>query len=217
MAFRHLLILALFLLSLLKAFPDGKTHFLNLPLDLSPEKMMEELRRKGLLQEGTYEMSGRLSGMPVRLTLHPAEDTTGINSIVLTTKMSQGGDLREDYQVLRQWMCRHYGVPVWESTVRSHAFARWYLGAGQDIVMIATARPAVEIWFYNSHDKRNIDYYSILKYCERNPVDGVPHLTADEAVTWKRVVPEVTTKKVGKKRYSRKKRRFSRSKRRRRR
>ena len=82
-------------------------------------------------------------------------------------------------------MRHHYGAPHWESTVRGHAFARWYLDFDRDIVMIATAKSSVDIWFYDNHSKRNIDYYSILKYCERNPSDDVPYYTARECVTWR--------------------------------
>jgi hypothetical protein len=51
--------------------------------------------------------------------------------------------------------------------------------------MIATAKSSVDVWFYDNHSKRNIDYYSILKYCERNPSDDVPYYTAREQVTWR--------------------------------
>ena len=82
-------------------------------------------------------------------------------------------------------MQKHYGAPTWESTVRSHPFARWYVGFDRDIVMIATASAGIEIWFYENHQRRNIDYYAILKYCERNPAPNLPMMTAQESVTWK--------------------------------
>jgi hypothetical protein len=51
--------------------------------------------------------------------------------------------------------------------------------------MIATAKQTVEVYFFDNHQQRNIDYYAILKYCERNPVDAVPHLSARACVTWR--------------------------------
>jgi hypothetical protein len=62
--------------------------------------------------------------------------------------------------------------------------------------MIATAKSSVDIWFYDNHSKRNIDYYSILKYCERNPSDDVPYYTARECVTWRSTSMPTTKRPV---------------------
>ena len=102
---------------------------------------------------------------------------------------------------LMEWMQMYDGTPAWEARVRSHRFARWYVDYDRDIVMIATAQTAVEIWFYENHSVRNIDYYAILKYCERYPNEDVPYYTAEDQVTWKSTAPpEVKKKKVSKRR-----------------
>ena len=117
-----------------------------------------------------------------------------------------------------KWMQKHYGKPTWESTVRSHRFARWYVDYDRDIVMIATAQSTVEIWFYENHTVRNIDYYAILKYCERNPNDDVPYYTAEDCVTWKSTAPpEVHKKKISKRRKASRRHRYKRAKSRKRR
>ena len=164
---------------------DDHTEFLGLPLSLSPAEMIEELSRKGMQQEDSFSLSGRLSGLNVWLNLNSNRDTSALNSILLSTRFQQGKTPRDDYKKLMKWMRHHYGAPTWESTVRGHAFARWFLDFDRDIVMIATAKSTVDIWFYDNHAKRNIDYYSILKYCERNPSDDVPYYTAREQVTWR--------------------------------
>lgn len=164
---------------------DDHTEFLGLPLSLSPAEMIEELSRKGMQQEDSFSLSGRLSGLNVWLNLNSNRDTSALNSILLSTRFQQGKTPRDDYKKLMKWMRHHYGAPTWESTVRGHAFARWFLDFDRDIVMIATAKSTVDIWFYDNHSKRNIDYYSILKYCERNPSDDVPYYTAREQVTWR--------------------------------
>ena len=164
---------------------DDHTEFLGLPLSLSPAEMIEELSRKGMQQEDSFSLSGRLSGLNVWLNLNSNRDTSALNSILLSTRFLQGKTPRDDYKKLMKWMRHHYGAPTWESTVRGHAFARWFLDFDRDIVMIATAKSTVDIWFYDNHAKRNIDYYSILKYCERNPSDDVPYYTAREQVTWR--------------------------------
>ena len=58
---------------------------------------------------------------------------------------------------------------------------------------------AVEI---RSDVTRNLDYYAILKYCERHPANGVPHLAARDCAVWKSKSPlvEPKAKKIGKKR-----------------
>ena len=164
---------------------DDHTEFLGLPLSLSPAEMIEELSRKGMQQEDSFSLFGRLSGLNVWLNLNSNRDTSALNSILLSTRFLQGKTPRDDYKKLMKWMRHHYGAPTWESTVRGHAFARWFLDFDRDIVMIATAKSTVDIWFYDNHAKRNIDYYSILKYCERNPSDDVPYYTAREQVTWR--------------------------------
>jgi hypothetical protein len=164
---------------------DDHTEFLGLPLSLSPMEMIEELSNRGMQQEDNFSLSGRISGLNVWLNLNSNRDTSALNSMLLSTRYQQGRSQRDDYKKMMKWMRHHYGAPHWESTVRGHAFARWYLDFDRDIVMIATAKSSVDIWFYDNHSKRNIDYYSILKYCERNPSDDVPYYTARECVTWR--------------------------------
>ena len=183
---------------------DNHTEFLGLPLSLSPAEMIEELSRKGMQQEDSFSLSGRLSGLNVWLNLNSNRDTSALNSILLSTRFQQGKTPRDDYKKLMKWMRHHYGAPTWESTVRGHAFARWFLDFDRDIVMIATAKSTVDIWFYDNHAKRNIDYYGILKYCERNPSDDVPYYTAREQVTWRSTSVPVIRKTVVKSKTKRK-------------
>ena len=164
---------------------DDHTRFMDLPLSLSPAEMIEELSRKGMQQEDSFSLSGRISGLDVWLNLNSNRDTSALNSLMLSTRYQQGRTPRDDYKKMMKWMRHHYGAPTWEATVRGHAFARWFLDFDRDIVMIATAKSTVDIWFYDNHAKRNVDYYSILKYCERNPSDEVPNFTARECVTWR--------------------------------
>lgn len=171
------------------------TRFLDLPLDLAPEEIMETLEDKGLQRENLFELSGRIAGLDVWLYVNVNKDSTKVNQLLLTTQMQQGKTLRDDYVALRKWMLKHYGAPTWEATVRSHSFARWYVGYDRDIVMIATASAGVEIWFYENHQRRNIDYYAILKYCERNPAPNMPVMYARDNVTWKSTGDTSTVKK----------------------
>lgn len=174
-----------FLVCLTAVQAQEHTCFIDQPLDLPPDELVDALQDKGLQQEDRYELSGRIAGLDVWLYVNVSKDSTKINHILLTTQLQQGNTLRDDYVALRKWMQKHYGAPTWESTVRSHPFARWYVGFDHDIVMIATASSGIEIWFYENHQRRNIDYYAILKYCERNPASNLPMMTAQESVTWK--------------------------------
>ena len=169
----------------MEAKADDHTNFMGLPLSLSPAEMIDELSNRGLQLEDSFSLSGRISGLNVWLNLNSNRDTSALNSMLLSTRYQQGRTQRDDYKKMMKWMRHHYGAPNWESTVRGHAFARWYIGFDRDIVMIATAKSSVDIWFYDNHSKRNVDYYSILKYCERNPSDDVPYYTARECVTWR--------------------------------
>lgn len=161
------------------------TRFLDLPLSLQPDELVEALMDKGLQHEERLELSGRIAGLDIWLYIDVARDSSHINSLLLTSQEQQGHSLHDDFVTLMKWMQRHYGKPTWQSTIRSHPFARWYVGFDRDIVLIATASAGIEIWFYENHKHRNIDYYAILKYCERNPAEGVPQLSARECVTWK--------------------------------
>lgn len=188
---------------------QNNIHFSDLPLSLSPDEMVEQLSQKGMhLVMGaglsdTYRMTGRVAGMNVYVDVNFSKDSLHINHLCLSTHKAVHTIL-EDYTTLMRWMEKHYGKPTWESYVRSHPFARWYIGFDCDIVLIATAKSTIEVYFYNNHTKRNIDYYAILKYCERNPVNTAPHLTARESVTW-RSKTVASVKKKPSKRHLRKK------------
>ena len=179
----------------LTAVAQKHTQILGISLGQSPDEVVRELGNKGLQQEDIYELSGRIAGLRIWVYVDPSKDSMRVNHVLVTTQEQQGRSQRDDYAVLMRWLQKHYGAPAWESTVRSHQFARWYVDFDRDIVMIATAKTAVEIYFYENHDRRNFDYYAILKYCERNPVDAAPHLTAQESVTWKNTAPPAVTKK----------------------
>lgn len=185
MKIRKYIVFLTFLTCLTPIQGQMHTRFVDQPLDLTPDELIDALVDKGLQQEDRYELSGRIAGLDIWLYVNVSKDSTKINHLLLTTQVQQGNTLRDDYVALRKWMQKHYGAPTWESTVRSHPFARWYVGFDRDIVMIATASAGIEIWFYENHQRRNIDYYAILKYCERNPAPNLPMMTAQESVTWK--------------------------------
>ena len=182
---KYILMMCLYGSLFMQVKADDHTNFMGLPLSLSPAEMIDELSNRGMQQEGSFSLSGRISGLNVWLNLNSNRDTSALNSMLLSTRYQQGRTQRDDYKKMMKWMRHHYGAPNWESTVRGHAFARWYIGFDRDIVMIATAKSSVDIWFYDNHSKRNVDYYSILKYCDRNPSDDVPYYTARECVTWR--------------------------------
>ncbi len=192
------IILVLFIALSLTAQADHHTSIVGLSLDMQPEHLMKELTKRGLYQEDEQTLTGKLEGIDVLLRMYCSKDSSRVNSILLTTMKSLGGNQRETYSTLMKWMHKNYGAPTWESSVRSHPFARWYVQYDRDIVMVATGASTVEVWFYENHNQRNIDYYSILKYCERNPVDGVPHMTAQESITWKSKTPSQSFKKKAK-------------------
>jgi len=198
------IIIALFLFAATLGRAQEHTRFLDLPLDMRADSLVQELRNRGLQQESDHELSGRVAGLDVWLTVYPSKDSSAVSRIVLTTKQQQGHSLRDDYKNLMKWMRHHYHAPDWESTVRDHAFARWYVGFDRDIVMISTATPSIEIWFYDNHQKRHFDYYAILKYCERYPSDTAPFMTAQECVTWHDSVARPVVRKSAKSRYVRK-------------
>ncbi len=191
-------ILTLFLGFSLTAQADGHTSFVGLSLDMQPEHLMDELCQRGLNRQDEHTLIGRLGGLDILLRMNCSKDASKINSLMLTTTKPYNVSQQENYATLMRWMRKHYGAPTWESFVRSHPFARWYVEHDRDIVMVATGSSTVEVWFYENHDKRNIDYYSILKYCERNPAEGVPNLTAQQSITWKNTAPSRSFKKKAK-------------------
>ena len=215
---KYLIQIVIVLLLPLVATAQRHTDFVGLPLSQSPQELMGALLEKGLQQEDANSLSGRIAGLDVWLTIAANKDTVGCSHLLLTTLSKQEISQNEDYVTLMKWMQKHYGKPTWESTVRSHRFARWYVDYDRDIVMIATAQSTVEIWFYENHTVRNIDYYAILKYCERNPNDDVPYYTAEDCVTWKSTAPpEVHKKKISKRRKASRRHRYKRAKSRKRR
>lgn len=201
----RLIILFLTLLPL-TAVAQKHTQFVGLSLEQSPATLVEQLVDKGLQQEDSCELSGRIAGLDMWVTIEGCKDSVGCNYLMLTTQEQQGATQQSDYSTLMRWMQKHYGKPDWEGRVRSQQFARWFVDFDHDIVMIATASTAVEIWFYDNHQTRNLDYYAILKYCERHPAPDVPFYTARESVVWKSTTPVVSTRKNIHKRQPRAKR-----------
>ena len=79
-----------FLTSLTIVRAQEHTRFLDLPLDLAPEEIMETLEDKGLQRENLFELSGRIAGLDVWLYVNVNKDSTKVNQLLLTTQMQQG-------------------------------------------------------------------------------------------------------------------------------
>lgn len=195
---KSIIFIAVMLLTTLLGRAQEHTRFLDLPLDMRADSLVDLLSRRGLVQEDAYELSGRIAGLHVWITVVPAKDTSRVSRIVMSTRQQQGHSQRDDFKALMRWLHHHYGAPTWESSVRGHAFARWFVDFDRDIVLIATAHEAVEVWFYEDHSRRHYDYYAILKYCERNPSEDVPFYTARECVTWHDSVARPVVRKFAK-------------------
>ena len=169
---------------------EEHVDFLGLPLNVTPQEMLDEMenRRLRFVQidsaKQTYSLTGILSGIEIAVDMKCNKDLTKINYIRLSTPKHR--NQHEDFSKVLHWLLKEYDEPDWKGTVRGHRFCRWFSDIDHDIIMIATGQGAVEVWFYENHLQRNIDYYSILKYCEKNPAPDVPFLTAMESVTWKR-------------------------------
>lgn len=193
------ILLSVLLWYISSAFGQDHTRFVDLPLSMPADSLVNALADKGLQQQDRFEMSGRIAGLDIWLYINVGKDSSTVNNIMLTSQELQGKSLEDNYHAITQWMRHHYGSPNWEGKVRSHPFARWYVGFDKDIIVITTASTGIEVWFYNNHLKRNVDYYAILKYCESKPVEGVPQLTAQECVTWKSTGDSTYRAKVKKK------------------
>jgi len=170
------------------SFGNKSTEFAGLSLKHPANELMSRLAVKGLFRVDSLELSGHISGLSVSVRVEPhATDSLGCDYVLLSTRYQQGRSQHDDYMALMKWMVKRYGHPHWEGMVRGQRFARWYIDFDHDIVMIASPSTAVEVWFYQNHEKRILDYYAILKYCERHPAPGVPQLSARECAVWKRL------------------------------
>ena len=188
---------------------------LDVPLSATPQQLLEAMQHHGIRYDRqetsrhTYLLKGRLSGMELTIEVRCNKDDSKINLVKFYTAKHR--NQREDYDRLLHWLQKEYDEPDWRGTVRGHSFCRWFIDFDRDILLMAAGDGTVEAWFYENHQQRNIDYYAILKYCERNPATDIPFLTAQESVTWKSDTMPVTRKHVakrhGKKRASAKKRR----------
>ena len=192
---------------------------LGVPLTVSPQQMVDAMISHGIHHEGQdsnrqiHQLRGKLSGTDITIEVK-YDKQEHINYVKMSTPKHRNQN--EDYIHMLHWLEKEYDTPDWQGTVRSHHFCRWFTDFDRDIVLIAAGNGTVEVWFYENHLQRNIDYYSILKYCERYPADDVPFLTARESVTWKSDSVVTKRKHVAKRRHkrtvSRKHKRVSKSK-----
>ena len=165
----------------------------GIPMDASPREMLDVMLQHGLRMASVADtlrrthLTGTLSGMPVEVTVDCNRERTQLNYIRISTVKHERMNQQEDFVRMSRWLHKEYGKPDWTGSVRSHSFNRWFIDFDHDIVLIATGSGTVEAWLYENHQQRNVDYYSILKYCERYPSADVPFLTAQESVTWKNV------------------------------
>ena len=154
--------------------------------------LLSEMQRQGMQivdidsARRNVFMSGPIADIEMLVDIFTDRPLRGVHCIRMSSPKSDDRNQRADFHDLYDWLVDEYDHPDWSGTVRGHHFCRWFADFDRDIVLIATGSGNVEIWFYENHQKRNIDYYSILKYCEKNPAADVPMLTAAESVTWKR-------------------------------
>lgn len=192
---------------------------LGIPLDASPQELLSVLSQHGLRPEAgadtlsRYRLTGTVSGLPVDVEIGCNRGMTKVNFVRMSTLKHQHDGQHsytgqhqhadqhsytdqhqhEDFERMSRWLHKEYGPADWTGSVRSHPFRRWFIDFDHDIVLIATGSGTVEVWFYENHDRRNVDYYSILKYCERHPSADVPFMTAQGQVTWKNLGDSTAT------------------------
>ena len=199
---------------------EEHVQLLGIPLSATPQQLLDAMRHHGIHYDRldgtshTHWLHGTLSGMEITIEVRCNKNEDKINLVKFST--SKHLNQHEDYERMLRWLQKEYDQPDWRGTVRNHHFCRWFADFDRDIILIAAGNGSVEAWFYENHKQRNIDYYSILKYCERYPATDVPRLTAQESVTWKNdstpVVRKHVAKRHGKKRSSLKKRKTYRRK-----
>ncbi len=196
-------------------------ELLGVSMKAAPQEMLDVMDERGIdflgvdSAEQAYLLTGTLSGMEMSVEIYCNKEYTKMDYIKMSTPLPQpgtavtghhmtAGGQHHDFDKLLRWMRKEYDEPDWKGTVRGHRFCRWFSDFDHDIVLIATGRGNAEVYFYENHNRRNIDYYAILKYCERNPSFNVPMMTAEESISWKRNDSIVVKKKhVVKKRYKR--------------
>jgi len=195
-------------------------EFLGVSMKAAPQEMLDVMKERGIdflgvdSTEQAYLLTGTLSGMEMSVEIYCNKEYTKMDYIKMSTPLPQHStaakghnatahSLHHDFDKLLRWMRNQYDEPDWKGMVRGHRFCRWFLDFDHDIVLIATGRGNAEVYFYENHNRRNIDYYAILKYCERNPALNVPMMTAEESISWKRNDSIVKKKHVVKKRYKR--------------
>ena len=178
-------------------------RFLGIALNDSLSAMLDEMERRQMqlycidTATTTFQLSGQIADMEMMIDIMTDRTFRHINCIRLSSPKADRNQ-KADYNDLFDWLCDEYDEPDWRGTVRSHHFCRWFVDFDRDIILIATGSGNVEVWLYENHLKRNIDYYSILKYCEKNPAESVPAMTAEESITWKRNPATVVRKHVAK-------------------
>lgn len=181
---------------------EEHVSLLGAPLTVSPQQMVDVMTRHGIRYEWQdsnlriHYLRGKLRGMDIAIEVKYDKKQEHINYIKMSTAKHRNQN--EDYSRMLHWLQQKYDNPDWQGSVRSHRFCRWFADFDRDIVLIAAGDGTVETWFYENHLHRNIDYYSILKYCERYPAEDVPFLTARESVTWKSDTVVSTRKHVAK-------------------
>ncbi len=178
-------------------------------LNAGVQPMLDAMQRQGFWQisldsvKHCYMLGGDIDGISVFVVIAADHSLQAINHVRISTTPGSG-NANADYRRLYEWLTDAYDEPDWQSTVRSHKFSRWFVDFDRDIVLITTGRGTAEAYFYENHKQRNVDYYSILKYCEKNPADGLPLMTAAESVTWKRNDSIAVRKHIVKKRTAKK-------------
>ena len=88
-----------FLICLTAVQAQEHTRFVDQPLDLLPDELVDALQDKGLQQEDRYELSGRIAGLDVWLYVNVSKDSTKINH-VLSIDVNIVGGQYESYCLL---------------------------------------------------------------------------------------------------------------------
>ena len=101
---KYILMMCLYGSLFMQVKADDHTNFMGLPLSLSPSEMIDELSHRGMQQEDSFSLSGRISGLNVWLNLNSNRDTSALNSMLLSTRYQQGRTQRDDYKKMMKWM-----------------------------------------------------------------------------------------------------------------
>ncbi|MBR1643918.1 MAG: hypothetical protein IJ684_00900 [Bacteroidales bacterium] len=168
---RPVLLLLLAVAIALSAEAQESLRFAGQSLATAPERFVAQLQRDGFRLDKRYDsfhsfrLLGPVAGRELFVEVSCDSTFSTICNVLVSTRNRNDRQPEADFALLQGWLQDSLGLPACRGEVGDTRFCLWPRDGGRDVLLVSARQSVVEVYFYENHRLRHLDYNAIVTHC----------------------------------------------------